>query len=214
MSTQTPVLPATPADGDRVNVRVELAFLEPMGLSNTLATSRCARCPLWNECWVARTPGVVSALAGPAVATVSLAGDTLMCDLSLYQPSDREHVIGQVRRLFHLDADPLVVADVLSRDEALSGFVAARPGLRSPGAVDGFEVAVRTVTGQQIPVASSVVPAAGWPGAIVLGAAASIPGARPPPERLRPGDVPAEGGTPADAPPGFPKRRARGTPRG
>jgi AraC family transcriptional regulator, regulatory protein of adaptative response / DNA-3-methyladenine glycosylase II len=84
---------------------------------------------------------VVSAPAGPAVATVSLAGDTLMCDLNLSQPSDREHAIGQVRRRFDLDADPLVVADVLSRDEALSRLVAVRPGLRWPGALDGFEVA-------------------------------------------------------------------------
>ena len=78
-----------------------------------------------------------------------------MCDLNLSQLSDREHGSGQVRRLLDLDADPLVVADVLSRDEALSGLVAARPGLRSPGAVDGFGVAVRTVIGQQISVASA-----------------------------------------------------------
>ena len=86
---------------------------------------------------------------------MSLAGDTLMCDLNLSQLSDREHGSGQVRRLLDLDADPLVVADVLSRHEALSGLVAARPGLPSPGAVDGFELAVRTVIGQQISVASA-----------------------------------------------------------
>lgn len=154
MSTQTTVLPPTPADGDRVNVRVELPFLESMVLSNTSPTLRCS-VPALERVVGGAYARVVSAPVGPAVATVSLAGDTLMCDLNLSQPSDREHGSGQVRRLLDLDADPLVVADVLSRNEALSGLVAARPGLPSPGAVDGFELAVRTVMGQQISVASA-----------------------------------------------------------
>ncbi len=57
-----------------------------------------------------------------------------------------------VRRLFDLDAEPLAIAAVLSRDERLAPSVRARPGLRVPGAVDGFELAVRAVLGQQVSV--------------------------------------------------------------
>ncbi len=59
------------------------------------------------------------------------------------------------RRLFDLDADPASVDAVLSADPHLSALVRARPGLRVPGAVDGFELAVRAVVGQQVSVAGA-----------------------------------------------------------
>ena len=37
----------------------------------------------------------------------------------------------------------------------LAGHVAARPGLRVPGTVDGAEIAIRAVLGQQISVAGA-----------------------------------------------------------
>ena len=37
----------------------------------------------------------------------------------------------------------------------MAPLVAARPGLRVPGAVDGFELAVRAVVGQQVSVAGA-----------------------------------------------------------
>ena len=56
------------------------------------------------------------------------------------------------RQLFDLDADPQAIAAALAADEALAPLVAARPGLRVPGAYDGFELAVRAVIGQQVSV--------------------------------------------------------------
>ena len=61
-------------------------------------------------------------------------------------------VVSRCRRLFDLDADPQAIAAALAADEALAPLVAARPGLRAPGAYDGFELAVRAVLGQQISV--------------------------------------------------------------
>lgn len=55
-------------------------------------------------------------------------------------------------RLFDADADPAAIGAHLSRDAALAPLVAARPGLRVPGAWDPFETAVRTVLGQQVSV--------------------------------------------------------------
>ena len=57
-------------------------------------------------------------------------------------------VVSRCRRLFDLDADPQAIAAALGADEALAPLVAARPGLRVPGAYDGFELAVRAVIGR------------------------------------------------------------------
>jgi AraC family transcriptional regulator, regulatory protein of adaptative response / DNA-3-methyladenine glycosylase II len=61
-------------------------------------------------------------------------------------------LIARVRRQFDLGADPSAIATALSGDELLKSLVLARPGLRVPGAWDGFEIAVRAVLGQQISV--------------------------------------------------------------
>ncbi len=63
--------------------------------------------------------------------------------------------VAALRRLFDLDADPLAVDEALGADPVLAPLVQARPGLRVPGTVDGFELAVRAVVGQQVSVAGA-----------------------------------------------------------
>ena len=58
-------------------------------------------------------------------------------------------VIRRVRAAFDLDADPQAVNAVLHHDFPTGD------GLRVPGALDGFELAVRAVLGQQITVAAA-----------------------------------------------------------
>lgn len=64
-------------------------------------------------------------------------------------------VAARIRRLFDLDADPAAVAQALTADDLLAPLVAARPGVRVPGAADGFETAVHAVIAQQISVAAA-----------------------------------------------------------
>jgi AraC family transcriptional regulator, regulatory protein of adaptative response / DNA-3-methyladenine glycosylase II len=61
-------------------------------------------------------------------------------------------IIARVRRVFDLAADPDTVGVHLALDPVLAPLVAARPGMRVPGAWDGFELAVRAIFGQQITV--------------------------------------------------------------
>jgi AraC family transcriptional regulator, regulatory protein of adaptative response / DNA-3-methyladenine glycosylase II len=61
-------------------------------------------------------------------------------------------IIARVRRVFDLAADPDQIGAHLSQDPVLARLVAARPGLRVPGAWDGFELAMRAICGQQITV--------------------------------------------------------------
>ena len=64
-------------------------------------------------------------------------------------------IIARVRRVFDLNAEPQAIATALSADARLAPLVQARPGLRLPGAWDGFEIAVRAILGQQITVAGA-----------------------------------------------------------
>jgi AraC family transcriptional regulator of adaptative response / DNA-3-methyladenine glycosylase II len=64
-------------------------------------------------------------------------------------------IAGRARSLLDLDADPDAVRRSLRGDPLLSGLVARHPGVRVPGAFDGFEVAVRAVLGQQVTVAGA-----------------------------------------------------------
>jgi len=83
------------------------------------------------------------------------AGDFLRITARLPNLQALPSVIARVRRVFDLAADPSVIGAHLSEDLRLAPLVAARPGLRAPGAWDGFELAVRAVLGQQITVAAA-----------------------------------------------------------
>jgi AraC family transcriptional regulator, regulatory protein of adaptative response / DNA-3-methyladenine glycosylase II len=72
------------------------------------------------------------------------------CTLRLESVADLTSAVRQCRRLLDLDADPLSVVEVLSQDRRLRAIVRRRPGLRAPGAVDGTELAIQAVLGQQV----------------------------------------------------------------
>jgi AraC family transcriptional regulator of adaptative response / DNA-3-methyladenine glycosylase II len=99
-------------------------------------------------------------------------------------------IIARIRRMFDLSADPVAISSVLSADPVLAPLVAVRPGLRVPGAWNGFEIAVRAVLGQQVTskagtqLASRIVNTIGTP----VDHSDSIPGltrAFPKPEHFR-----------------------------
>lgn len=77
------------------------------------------------------------------------------CRLWLADLRDLTAAVQRCRRLLDLDADPVAVADALGADPLLAPFVAHAPGLRVPGSVDGAELAVRAIVGQQISVAGA-----------------------------------------------------------
>ncbi|MGH7517912.1 MAG: AlkA N-terminal domain-containing protein [Gemmatimonadales bacterium] len=61
-------------------------------------------------------------------------------------------LLTRLRRLFDLDADPAVVQEHLGADAWLESLVRRHPGLRVACAMDGFELALRAVLGQQVSV--------------------------------------------------------------
>jgi len=92
---------------------------------------------------------------GPAMVELADDGDAVRCALALADPRDLGPAVARCRRLLDLDADPVAVAEALGDDALLGSLVRAVPGRRSPGAVDGAELAVRAVLGQGITVGAA-----------------------------------------------------------
>jgi AraC family transcriptional regulator, regulatory protein of adaptative response / DNA-3-methyladenine glycosylase II len=92
---------------------------------------------------------------GTAIAELAPGDGCVQCSLRLADVRDLGVAVARCRRLLDLDADPTSVAAALGSDPLLAPLVAARPGLRVPGCVDGTEIVVRAVLGQQISVAAA-----------------------------------------------------------
>lgn len=110
----------------------------------------------------------VEAVAGDRYArTVSVGGrwgtltvlrlhaDRLTVRLDSQLADHAAGLLGAVARLFDLDCPIGSVVGLLGEDPLLGAAVAARPGLRVPGAFDGFELALRAILGQQVSVKSA-----------------------------------------------------------
>ena len=82
--------------------------------------------------------------------------NSLRATIRFQQLSALPKIIARLRRVFDLAADPQAIASHLSEDATLGLLIAARPGLRVPGAWDGFELAMRAVLGQQITVTAAI----------------------------------------------------------
>jgi AraC family transcriptional regulator of adaptative response / DNA-3-methyladenine glycosylase II len=83
-------------------------------------------------------------------------GTALRATIRFPELSALPKVIARLRRVFDLGADTHAIAAHLAQDPTLAPLVKARPGLRVPGAWDGFELAVRAVLGQQITVIGAI----------------------------------------------------------
>src|SRR3954454_4623373 len=72
-----------------------------------------------------------------------------------YSPSlmpVRAQLGASVRRLFDLDTDPRPIVEHLAADARLTTIAREHPGLRVPGTISGFDLAVRAILGQQVSV--------------------------------------------------------------
>jgi AraC family transcriptional regulator of adaptative response / DNA-3-methyladenine glycosylase II len=113
-------------------------------------------------------PGVESVAGGRYQRTLLLpngtgilsAGDGepgyIDCELQLGDLRDLTAAVQRCRRLLDLDADPAAVTAALADSGPVLGPLAvANPGRRVPGHVDGNELALRAVLGQQVSVAAA-----------------------------------------------------------
>jgi AraC family transcriptional regulator of adaptative response / DNA-3-methyladenine glycosylase II len=93
---------------------------------------------------------------GTGIMSVGGGGrDWVDCELQLADLRDLTAAVQRCRRLLDLDADPEAVLAGAREDPVLGALVRGCPGRRSPGHVDGEELALRAVLGQQVSVAAA-----------------------------------------------------------
>ena len=92
---------------------------------------------------------------GAGWVRLTLKDTYVLAQLWLDDLRDLTSAVARCRRLLDLDADTTSIADHLRGVAPVGALVARFAGLRSPGAVDGFEIAVRAILGQQVSVASA-----------------------------------------------------------
>jgi len=94
---------------------------------------------------------------GPGIARLRVVpGESWVeCSLALADLRDVTAAVQRCRRLLDLDADPAAISGYLASDPVVGPLALKEPGRRSPGTVDGDEIAVRAVLGQQVSVAAA-----------------------------------------------------------
>jgi AraC family transcriptional regulator, regulatory protein of adaptative response / DNA-3-methyladenine glycosylase II len=146
-----------PLEGRAQAIRVRLAYRMPMAagvLLDFLGYRAIAGVEAYDGRIYRRTlrlprgTAIVALEPDPAAPFIS-------ATFSLEDLRDLHAAIARCRRLLDLDADPAAIDAVLGADPLLGPLVARTPGIRVPGAVDGFELAVRAVLGQQVSVAGA-----------------------------------------------------------
>jgi len=133
---------------------------------------------------------------GPATIQLTPRENHIQCDLQLADVRDLGSAVARARRLLDLDADPEAVMRVLAHDPLLAPAIAATPGVRVPGAVDGPELLLRAMLGQQVSVAAARTAAARLTEALGEPVSWAITGNdASPPEHSRDGEPPQPGST-------------------
>ena len=138
-----------------MGIRLPLAYRAPLDVASITDYLRARAIPGVEEVSDSSYRRSVASSTGGGVLQVSAADDALHLQLTGTDIPSLPRDIAAARRMFDLDADTLAVAEVLSADPLLRPLIERRPGLRVPGAYDGFELAVRAVLGQQVSVAAA-----------------------------------------------------------
>ncbi len=166
---------------------LRLAFRQPLSPQNLFGHLAATAIPGVEEVLGDRYRRSLRLPGGPAIAELSPRADHVSCRLALSKMSDLGPAIARCRWLLDLDADPHAIDEQLARDRDLRPLISRAPGRRVPRCVDGAEMAVRAVLGQQISTAAARTHAAKLAAAVgdpVADPSGSISYLFPTPDRL------------------------------
>lgn len=138
-------------------VTMRLAVRQPFAGAALLAFLRDHAVPgveASGEGWYARTLALPHG-SGTVRLDLVPADGFVRARFALSDLRDLSAAVERARRLLDADCDPAAVASFYADDPVIGPLAAVTPGLRVPGAVDGAELAIRTVVGQQVSVAGA-----------------------------------------------------------
>lgn len=96
----------------------------------------------------------VEGVAGTIAVCQDAGSPQLLVQIDLPRYDSLMQVVERVGRIFDLGADPVQIASHLERDPKLKPLLNSLPGLRVPGAWDGFELSVSAILGQELTMES------------------------------------------------------------
>ncbi len=143
------------ARGGAGTIGLRLAFRAPLHVPALLTFLATRALPGIEECDGHTYRRGLRLPHGSATVELTPADRWVSATLRLADVRDLAPAVARCRRLFDLDADPVAVDGTLGADPALAAATTTEPGVRVPRAVDGFEMAVRAIVGQQVSVAGA-----------------------------------------------------------
>lgn len=146
---------ARPPSVSRSALSVQLPYRQPFDWSRVLSFFAARATPGVEQVQDGRYLRSVRAGDATGIVDVRDSGGQLRLSLHGLGTGAMFSVVQRVRGLFDLDASTDDIARVLSTDRALRPLLKDNPGVRVPGAWDGFELTIRAVLGQQVSVAAA-----------------------------------------------------------
>jgi AraC family transcriptional regulator, regulatory protein of adaptative response / DNA-3-methyladenine glycosylase II len=137
------------------DLRLKLAFRRPVCPENLFGHLAATAIPGVEEVRGARYRRTLRLPFGAGIVELTPEPDHVACRLRLTDLRDLSAAIARCRWLLDLDADPLAIDALLAEDPRLAPLIARAPGRRVPRTVDGDEMALRAVLGQQISTAAA-----------------------------------------------------------
>lgn len=144
-----------PVDAARGSLTLRLPYRAPLcpdNLFGHLAATAVPGVEEWRDGAYRRTLRLPQ---GHGIVALRPAVNHIDCRLTLSDMRDVAAAITRCRWLLDLDADPVAVDELLRADPLLAPLVDKDPGRRVPRTVDGAELAVRAVLGQQVSTAAA-----------------------------------------------------------
>jgi AraC family transcriptional regulator, regulatory protein of adaptative response / DNA-3-methyladenine glycosylase II len=146
---------ATVSDGAPGALTLRLPFRRPLCPDNLFGHLAATAVPGVEEVRESTYRRTLRLAHGPAVVELTPAAGHVACRVRLADLRDLTTAIARCRWLLDLDADPVAIDELLCRDAGLRSIVASAPGRRVPRCVDGAELAIRAVLGQQVSTAAA-----------------------------------------------------------
>jgi AraC family transcriptional regulator of adaptative response / DNA-3-methyladenine glycosylase II len=146
---------AGPRVGSTITLCLRLPFRRPLNPDNLFGHLAATAIPGVEEVQGRTYRRTLRLPGGPGIVELTPAADHVAARLMLSDVRDLTSAIARCRWLLDLDADPVAIDERLAADVALRPLVAGAEGRRVPRCVDGAELAVRAVLGQQVSTAAA-----------------------------------------------------------
>ncbi len=150
----SPTMLRSRAKGSRAEastaIQLRLAFRQPLCPDNLFGHLAATAVPGVEEVRGLTYRRTLRLAHGPGIVELTPTPEYINCRAVLSDMRDLTATIARSRWLLDLDADPVAIDRQLSIDASLAPLVAKSPGRRVPRCVDGAEMALRAVLGQQV----------------------------------------------------------------